>query len=66
MNGPLQILVKAAAEARINLTTPIDVSQLTAKLAATNSWPALQVRAGLGPLAGGPALTLYEGYPCSF
>ncbi|KAG2493193.1 hypothetical protein HYH03_008613 [Edaphochlamys debaryana] len=45
MNAPLQILVRAAAEARVVPSPPADLSEVTSRLAQTLSWPGLQMMA---------------------
>ncbi|KAG2449239.1 hypothetical protein HYH02_005985 [Chlamydomonas schloesseri] len=45
LSQPLQILVRAAAEARVATAAPAELSEVSNRLAATNSWPALQVLA---------------------
>lgn len=45
LSQPLQILVRAAAEARVASAAPAELSEVNSRLAATSSWPALQVLA---------------------
>ncbi|KXZ53542.1 hypothetical protein GPECTOR_7g992 [Gonium pectorale] len=45
INAAHQILVRAAAEARVTASAPADLSEVSSRLASTQSWPALQVLA---------------------
>ncbi|PNH11765.1 hypothetical protein TSOC_001362 [Tetrabaena socialis] len=45
VSAPLQILIRAAAEARVAGAAPAELSEVAPRLSSTQSWPALQVLA---------------------